>query len=114
MNSFSLQAYPKTCRLLTKRDFDHLKKDSSRIFVHPIVCFYKPSLSTSCSRLGISVSTKIGKSHTRNRIKRIIREYFRKDCHIRTKQADLLLVLIKAPSSELELENSLRRILDKL
>jgi ribonuclease P protein component len=55
--------------------------------------FYKPSLeSLDCSRIGLSVSKKVGKAHRRNRLKRIIREFYRHS-QIRTFPIDFMLVV---------------------
>ncbi len=47
------------------------------------------------SRLGIAVSKKVGKSHERNRIKRIIREHFRVHSTIKDRPVDFIVVVQK-------------------
>lgn len=37
-------------------------------------------LSTTCSKLGITITKKRGKAHERNRFKRVIREAYRYEC----------------------------------
>jgi ribonuclease P protein component len=44
------------------------------------------------SRLGLTVSRKVGKAHDRNRVKRRVREYFRLRRHGLTPHVDLVVV----------------------
>ncbi len=68
--------FEKKFRLLSAKDFDDLKIGSSSYKKASVIIYYKKN-SFNLSRIGISVPKKIGKSHDRNRIKRLIREYFR-------------------------------------
>jgi len=52
------------------------------------------------SRLGITVSKKVGKAVTRNRIKRIIREYFRVNRSMLPVQLDIN-VIARQPSAKI-------------
>jgi ribonuclease P protein component len=45
-----------------------------------------------CTRLGVAVSRKVGKACVRNRIKRMIREYFRLNKHKLPPKTDLVFV----------------------
>ena len=68
--------FPKGDRLLQRAEFiflsQHGKKVQNRLFIA-----YIAKGKTHRSRLGITVTKKVGHAATRNRIKRIIREYFR-------------------------------------
>lgn len=73
-----MHGFDKSRRLITKADykfvFDEAKKTASSEFV---VLFRKNNLNRA--RLGLALSKKvIAKAHDRNRIKRLIRESFRK------------------------------------
>lgn len=69
-------SFEKSNRLLNKNDFQNLR-DGSRFFISDILLFYVKKNSLGKSRIGLAVSTKYGKANKRNRVKRIIREYFR-------------------------------------
>ena len=68
----------KPLRSLTKkRDFDLVFKEGVTLASKNLVLYAKPN-ELSFSRLGLSVSKKIGKAVTRNRIKRLFREAMRR------------------------------------
>ena len=68
--------FEKKFRLLSASDFEELKVGSSSYKKASLIIYYKKN-SFNLSRIGISVPKKIGKSHDRNRLKRLIREFYR-------------------------------------
>ena len=73
MKNFCL---PKKVRLLKRAQFLTLSKQGTRVYTD---CFIAIVLKETAqnNRIGITVSKKVGNAVERNRIKRIIREYFR-------------------------------------
>lgn len=70
--------FDKSHRLLSASDFSYLKKDAKYFNSKFFRIYYKKSQKNSSqSRLGISVTKKVGKAHDRNLCKRIVREVFR-------------------------------------
>ena len=73
MSNFCL---PKKVRLLKRAQFLTLSKQGKKVYTD---CFIANILKRKAqnNRIGITVSKKVGNAVERNRIKRIIREYFR-------------------------------------
>lgn len=68
--------FEKKFRLLSASDFSDLKVDSLS-FKKPSVIIYFKKNSFNLTRIGISVPKRLGKAHDRNRLKRLIREFYR-------------------------------------
>ncbi|MBC7540099.1 MAG: ribonuclease P protein component [Bacteriovorax sp.] len=68
--------FEKKFRLLSAKDFSELKVDSFSFKKPSLIIYYKKNPFNQ-SRIGLSVPKKLGKAHDRNRLKRLIREFFR-------------------------------------
>ncbi|MFW6052877.1 MAG: ribonuclease P protein component [Desulfosalsimonas sp.] len=75
------RGFPKCDRLLKRREFVYLSRQGSsvgnRLF---IVAFRRNNLGRP--RLGVTVTRKTGSAVVRNRIKRLVREFFRQNRHL--------------------------------
>jgi ribonuclease P protein component len=70
------RAYPKSVRLRRRREFLALQRHGKRRHTPSFVILQAPA-ATPGSRLGITVSSRVGNAVVRNRVKRLVREVFR-------------------------------------
>ncbi|MBF0461466.1 MAG: ribonuclease P protein component [Magnetococcales bacterium] len=105
------ERFPKSARLLDGTDFRSVTAAGRKIGGRFFLLF---ALATVCSnaRLGLTVSRKVGKAVVRTRVKRQMREFFRRN---RPELADGLdFVLIARPQAGGATSEALRRDLQKL
>ena len=69
-------AFPREARLLTRRDFSRVLSKGRRLFTRHFI-LYVCKRDSGISRLGLTISKKVGPAVVRNRIKRCVREAFR-------------------------------------
>ena len=92
MDARSGQGFPSSCRLRTSRDYTQVWRNGRRFHTAHllvIVC----SGGAAVPRLGLSVSRKVGNAVCRNRIKRRIREFFRRRRGAIDQAVDLSIVV---------------------
>ena len=73
MNNYS---FPKELRLRKRKDFLHVYNVGKRFITDNFIIFIAKN-NVNLPRIGITVTRKYGKAVKRNRLKRIIREFFR-------------------------------------
>ena len=73
--------FTKADRILKRPDFLRLSKHGKKLSNKHFVATYCPGQAEN-TRLGITVSKKVGNAAARNRIKRFSREYFRLNRHL--------------------------------
>ena len=69
-------SFPKQERLLNRTDFVNLNRLGKRYHAKHFIIILKKN-GSGINRLGITVSKKIGNAVKRNKIKRLVREFFR-------------------------------------
>jgi len=84
--------FPKNYRLRKRYEFVSLKKNGEQIQNPFFLLNYALNSKNDASRLGITVTKKTGNAVVRNRIKRLVRETFRKNRHILTQNYDLSVI----------------------
>lgn len=99
---------PKEARLLKRGQFLTLSKQGKKVYTD---CFIAIVLkgTAQTNRIGITISKKVGNAVARNRIKRIIREYFRHNKHNISGPEDINIIARKGLTT---LSN--RQIIEKL
>ena len=110
------QIFRKDDRLTKKREYALLKKQGFVIRGHFFLAVVLPN-NRSRNRLGITITRKVvGKSTQRNRIKRLIREFFRKNRHCLEKSWDINIIAKKgaAETSNTDIDLELKDIFLKL
>ncbi|MFO0596426.1 MAG: ribonuclease P protein component [Myxococcaceae bacterium] len=71
-------AFPKELRLLHRSEFLKVQDTGFKITADCLLCLVLPNgRADGVTRLGLTVSTKVGNAVTRNRIRRRLRELFR-------------------------------------
>lgn len=81
--------FPKSARILRKRDFQRVFDGKQAVHSPKIVLLYLPN-GLEESRIGLVVGKKLGNAPRRNRIKRTIREAFRLHRHELQKAIDVV------------------------
>lgn len=107
-------SHPPENRLLTRKDFDAVFQRGSKQVGRFFIC-YAARMEEPGNRLGLVVSRKVGSAVARNRVKRLIREFFRLHQDAFTAPTNLVVV---ARFGAAELEGAecfrcLRRLLER-
>ncbi len=97
------ESFPKTARLRKRIEFQRLSRHGKKFqFSHFVVI--KKCNDKGETRLGITVSSKVGNAVVRNRIKRLVREFFRR-CRGELAAGSDILVIAKKGATNLSLSD---------
>ena len=105
----------KADRILKRKDFIALSENGRRFQNEHFIAVFAPN-QQGRSRIGITVTKKVGPAVQRNRIKRIVREYFRLNRHNLAGNWDINLIAksqrvdLSAEQAYRSLENIFERI----
>lgn len=69
--------FPQECKIKRCGDFQSVYRARIRVYNERLTICCRPATPGAPSRLGLSVSKKVGKAFVRNRWKRLLREAFR-------------------------------------
>ncbi|MBM4261872.1 MAG: ribonuclease P protein component [Deltaproteobacteria bacterium] len=85
------EQFPKTARLRKRREFLSLSRIGKKVHSAHFVVISK-KIAGDQRRLGVTVSSKVGNAVARNRIKRLVRENFRRHQHEILAGTDILVI----------------------
>ena len=87
-------SFKKADRILKRNEFIQLSKFGRKLQNENFTTIYAPG-QFGRSRLGITVTRKVGNAVKRNRIKRLVREYFRLNRHMLSGDWDINVIAKK-------------------
>ena len=100
---------PRAHRLRRRRDFLHVQKRGKRVHTEHFILIVSPRTDAEIGRLGITVTKKVAGAVGRNRVKRVVREVFRRHRHYFPQGYDLV-VIAKSGAPLLGYEEARREI----
>ena len=89
------EGFPKTARLRKRPEFLRLSRSGKKVYSANFLIISKAN-DRGEARLGITVSGKVGNAVVRNRIKRLVREFFRRRRHEFVPGFDILVIARKS------------------
>ncbi len=107
--------FTKADRILKRPEFIALSKSGRRVQNTEFIAYFLPAQDNR-SRLGVTVTKKVGQAVERNRIKRHVREFFRLNRHCLSGNWDISIIA-KRQSAEITSEmvhQSLQNIFDRI
>ena len=87
-------SFKKADRILKRNEFIQLSKFGRKLHNQNFIVIFAPG-HFGRSRLGITVTRKVGNAVKRNRIKRLVREYFRLNRHLLSGDWDINVIAKK-------------------
>ena len=107
--------FDKKFRLLKSYEFNNMRNKSTKVENKDFYLIFKENLFDN-SRIGLTVSKRIGNAVVRNRIKRIIRDYYRHNRILVSKNIDIIIIAKKyvAGKTNKEIFESLNKVFYKI
>lgn len=102
------EGFPKRVRLRKRSDFLHLSRVGKKSHSPHFVVLRKTN-NEGQNRLGVTVSARVGNAVIRNRIKRLVREFFRRHSRDRLAPQDIVIIARKG-AGELSLDEVTREL----
>lgn len=84
--------WPSSCRLRNRSQFTACYERGRRCYTTSFVLFVRKREQDAVSRFGLTVGRKMGTAVVRNRIKRVVREFFRLNRHAMQGSWDVVIV----------------------
>ncbi len=91
MSASGPASFPKHARLRKRGDYLRVQRDARRSHTEHFVVL-RATARTGTTRIGITVSTRIGNAIVRNRVKRLVREVVRSVWRTMSPPADVVVI----------------------
>ena len=111
----TIYTFTKADRIRKRPEFIHLSNTGKRVYSRHFIAIYGAGRNGR-TRLGITVTKKVGGAVTRNRIKRCVREFFRNNKDFIQGELDINIIAKKSAASlsSTRASSSLQNIFDRL
>ena len=86
---------PRQSRIRKQAEYSACYERGRRYHTEHFLVFVRPRENGACTRMGMAVSRKVGKAVTRNRVKRLLREFFRLHRALLPEHLDIVAVAKK-------------------
>lgn len=87
------ERFPRSHRLRRRQDFLRVQREGARVHTpHYVVVVLRRPEGDALRRLGITVTKKVAGAVGRNRVKRVVREVFRRNHHLFPKGCDVVVI----------------------
>lgn len=108
-------SFSKADRILNRPNFVQLSNFGINIQNKDFIAVFKKN-SSARTRIGITVTKRVGNAVTRNRLKRLVREYFRLHKHDLTRGLDINIITKRraAQQTTTEIHASLQDIFNRI
>lgn len=86
--------FPKSRHILDHKDFQAIQKSGARVQTEWFVLVVAPQRGDKVgpSRIGITASRKVGNAVRRNRVRRLVREWFRRASSLLPEHVDIVVI----------------------
>lgn len=110
------QRFPKRERVRRRTEYLAIQRRGERLHFRLLLAFVRPSQIFGVTRLGITVSKKVGNAVVRNRTKRLIREAWRKNKDDFPRGLDIVVVAKRDASTatQADVVADLQQLSDRL
>jgi len=114
-DSSGKHTFSKESRILKRSDFIRLSEENRKVQNQHFVALFSKS-ATGRTRLGITVTKRVGNAVARNKLKRYVREFYRQQHETDQKKIDINIIVKKdaAGLPPNEAHRSLKHIFSKV
>lgn len=87
------EGFPRSARLKRRQEFLKVQREGNRVHTpHYVVVVLRRPEGDGGQRLGITVTKKVASAVGRNRVKRVVREVFRRNRHLFPQGCDFVVI----------------------